>query len=240
MALTKDPTHGAVRRRVPRGELQDWPTSSAPPAQDESGIPFERPSEFEGKKIDDVDDAELAELVKERAAAAAQRAAGIGGADTGAGPTHWYENYDAKNSRPWLVDRSGRRTNSAAHAGAQARIAAMPPARSSFTGGPWDESRGPQPLRSLHHARAPRIDDAGDLRQLVPDRAGPGLRRDPLRDDPRDAHHPARRPPASHAEDPQRDGRRPRPLGRQHAGRRDHQFQSAIHVSQCRQRHAAS
>src|SRR6185369_7759669 len=30
-------------------------------------------------------------------------AAGIGGADTGAGPVHWYEHYNAKNSRAWLI-----------------------------------------------------------------------------------------------------------------------------------------
>ena len=106
--------------------------------KDESGIPFERPSEFEGKKIDDVADAELAELVKERAAAAAQRAPGIGGADTGAGPMHWYENYDAKNSRPWLVIDPADGRIPPMTPEAQARIAAMPPARSSFTGGPWD------------------------------------------------------------------------------------------------------
>ena len=106
--------------------------------KDESGIPFERPSEFEGKKIDDVADAELAELVKERAAAAAQRAPGIGGADTGAGPTHWYENYDARNSRPWLVVDPADGRIPPLTPEAKARIAAMPPARSSFTGGPWD------------------------------------------------------------------------------------------------------
>ena len=94
--------------------------------KDESGIPFERPSEFEGKKIDDVADAELAELVKERAAAAAQRAPGIGGADTGAGPTHWYENYDAKNSRPWLVVDPADGRIPPLTPEAQARIAAMP------------------------------------------------------------------------------------------------------------------
>ena len=51
----------------------------------------------------DVDDAELQELIEARAKAAVERAPGIGGADTGAGPTHWYENYGAKNSRAWLV-----------------------------------------------------------------------------------------------------------------------------------------
>ena len=106
--------------------------------RDESGIPFERPNAFEGKKIDDVADAELAELIKERASQAAQRAPGIGGAETGAGPVHWYENYDAKNSRPWLVIDPADGKIPPMTPEAQARIAAMPPARSSFTNGPWD------------------------------------------------------------------------------------------------------
>jgi hypothetical protein len=71
--------------------------------KDESGIPFERPSQFDGKTVTDVDDKELAELIADRAKAAAERAPGIGGAETGAGPTHWYENYNAKNSRAWMV-----------------------------------------------------------------------------------------------------------------------------------------
>jgi hypothetical protein len=71
--------------------------------KDENGIPLERPSQFEGRKIDDVTGAELAQIVKQRSEAAVEHAGGIGGAETGAGPVHWYEYYDAKNSRPWLV-----------------------------------------------------------------------------------------------------------------------------------------
>jgi len=71
--------------------------------KDESGIPFERPGQFAGKSNADVDDEELKELIAQRAKAAVDRAPGIGGAETGAGPTHWYENYGAKNSRAWLV-----------------------------------------------------------------------------------------------------------------------------------------
>jgi hypothetical protein len=74
--------------------------------KDENGIPMEKPSQFQGKSLADVDDSELADIVRERqqrAAAAAASIGGAGGADTGAGPVHWYEHYDAKNSRPWLV-----------------------------------------------------------------------------------------------------------------------------------------
>jgi len=71
--------------------------------KDENGIPMEKPNQFQGKTLADVDDSELADIVRERQQRAAASAAGIGGADTGAGPVHWYEHYDAKNSRPWLV-----------------------------------------------------------------------------------------------------------------------------------------
>ena len=66
------------------------------------GIPFERPAQFEGKKLEDVDDSEFAELLRQRSEATAARAPSAGG-ETGAGPIHWYENYSAKNSRAWLV-----------------------------------------------------------------------------------------------------------------------------------------
>jgi hypothetical protein len=71
--------------------------------KDENGIPVERPSQFEGKKLEDVDESEFTEIVKARNEASVSRAPGIGGAETGAGPVHWYEHYDAKNSRPWLI-----------------------------------------------------------------------------------------------------------------------------------------
>jgi hypothetical protein len=71
--------------------------------KDENGIPMEKPNQFAGKTLAEVDDSELADIVRERQERAAASAAGIGGADTGAGPVHWYEHYDAKNSRAWLV-----------------------------------------------------------------------------------------------------------------------------------------
>jgi len=72
--------------------------------KDENGIPMERPTQFDGKKLEDVDDSsEFADIVKERNERALAAAAGIGGRDTGAGPVHWYEHYGAKNSRAWLI-----------------------------------------------------------------------------------------------------------------------------------------
>src|SRR5215475_8156407 len=98
------PTRQAVKTYVPaRTAWGDPDLQGTYTNKDESGIPFERPSKFTGKTNADVDDEELKELIAERSKAAVDRAPGIGGAETGAGPTHWYENYGAKNSRAWLV-----------------------------------------------------------------------------------------------------------------------------------------
>jgi hypothetical protein len=71
--------------------------------KDENGIPLERPNQFAGKTIDEIRQSELAEIVKRRQQEGVERAPGIGGAETGAGPVHWYEYYGANNSRPWLI-----------------------------------------------------------------------------------------------------------------------------------------
>jgi hypothetical protein len=90
--------------------------------KDENGIPVERPSQFDGKKLEDVDDSEFAEVVRARNERSLAVAPGIGGADTGAGPVHWYEHYDAKNSRPWLITdpADGRIPPTTAEAGQRA------------------------------------------------------------------------------------------------------------------------
>ncbi|HET9196213.1 MAG TPA: hypothetical protein VFO21_25220 [Vicinamibacterales bacterium] len=69
----------------------------------ENGIPMEKPNALGEKSLEEVEDAELADLIRERNERAAASAAGIGGRETGAGPTHWYEHYNAKNSRAWMV-----------------------------------------------------------------------------------------------------------------------------------------
>ena len=71
--------------------------------KDENSIPLERPSQFAGKSAADVNASEFAELVKRRQQESVERAPGIGGEQTGAGPVHWYEYYGAQNSRPWLI-----------------------------------------------------------------------------------------------------------------------------------------
>ena len=69
----------------------------------ENGLPFEKPGNLSNQVGGEVDDSELAELQKERNERALASAAGIGGRETGAGPVHWYEHYNANNSRGWMV-----------------------------------------------------------------------------------------------------------------------------------------
>jgi hypothetical protein len=71
--------------------------------KDEANTPLERPDEFKGRAADSFSAADLARLTKDRQAVAAKVAGGIGGAETGAGPTHWYEHLQGNGSRPWLL-----------------------------------------------------------------------------------------------------------------------------------------
>ena len=71
---------------------------------DETGIPFERPAEFAGRRIEDITPAELAEANKRRTE---QFNAGVAGTEFAGGlrpPTHLiFDSFDRKNSTPWLV-----------------------------------------------------------------------------------------------------------------------------------------
>ena len=108
LAQSASPTNaapGAAKavERTPWGDpdLQGTYTNS-----NESGIPMERPKELAGRRLEDVTPAELTTLIEQRAERARKSAITIGGTadnDTGAGPSHWYENYNARNSRAWMV-----------------------------------------------------------------------------------------------------------------------------------------
>ena len=71
--------------------------------KDEANTPLERPAQLDGKDPGAFTEADLAQLAKDRARFAEQIAGGIGGAETGAGPTHWYDHLQAKGSRPWFI-----------------------------------------------------------------------------------------------------------------------------------------
>src|SRR5687768_3006091 len=68
---------------------------------DENGVPLERPDTLPASE--GLSEAEFQKIVAERVARARAGAGRIGGAETGAGPTHWYEHLDAKNSQLWLI-----------------------------------------------------------------------------------------------------------------------------------------
>jgi len=70
---------------------------------DESGIPFEKPVQFEGKKLADVSPEQLAAMVKQRQDQTVERTPGLSEFPGATSPLHWFENYRAANSRAWLV-----------------------------------------------------------------------------------------------------------------------------------------
>src|SRR4051812_45904008 len=115
----------------------------------ESGIPMQRPAELAGKRLEDVTPAELAKLLERRHQQTERTAATIGGTvdnDTGAGPSHWYENYNAKNSRAWMISDPPDGQMPAQTPAAIARAAAARAARRGGDGyytGPFD---GPEDL----------------------------------------------------------------------------------------------
>ena len=97
---------GAAKWTAPRTPWGDPDLQGIYTNKDENNTPFERPPELAGKRIADFGEKEMAELRKERQLAAARQASSIGGTaenDTGAGPPHWYEHFDAENAQPWLV-----------------------------------------------------------------------------------------------------------------------------------------
>jgi hypothetical protein len=68
----------------------------------EQATPFERPKEFEGRRIEDVQAPELAEILRERQARVISNARPPDGGVHA--PLHWSDRFDiTKGSRPWLV-----------------------------------------------------------------------------------------------------------------------------------------
>jgi hypothetical protein len=107
---------------------------------DESGIPFERPAEFEGRTVDSVSPAELADMVRQRQKQAVERAPTLSEFPGATSPMHWFENYNAANSRAWLVSDPPDGKVPPTTAEGQARAAARALARSAH--GPadsWEE-----------------------------------------------------------------------------------------------------
>ena len=196
---------------------------------DESGIPFEKPAEFEGRRLEDITPAELAKIQQTRREQTLERAVSL--SEEPNPQLFWWETLNAKNSRVWLVQDPPDGRVPPMTAEGQQRAASARRGQTAQRARAGRLLRGSQPLRSVHLARPARIDDARHLRQLVPDSPGPGLRGDSLRDDPRNAGHSARRRAARRQGHSHLHGRCARPLGGQHARGRNDQLQGSDRVS---------
>ncbi|MEP7304391.1 MAG: hypothetical protein ABJA98_02625 [Acidobacteriota bacterium] len=68
---------------------------------DESGIPFEKPAEFEGRRLEDITPAELEKIQQTRREQTLERAVSL--SEEPNPQLFWWETLNAKNSRVWLV-----------------------------------------------------------------------------------------------------------------------------------------
>src|SRR5215467_2441513 len=93
---------------------------------DESLIPFERPAQFEGRRLEDITEAELEKLRDDRSE---DRIEADRNRAEFRSPIHWFENHFPNNSRAWLVtdppDGHVPPTTPEARARASARAAAQ-------------------------------------------------------------------------------------------------------------------
>jgi hypothetical protein len=71
---------------------------------DEAGIPFEKPSQFEGRRLEDITEAELNDLRSARQNATLERAVSASDDPEGHPQLFWWETLNAINSRAWLVN----------------------------------------------------------------------------------------------------------------------------------------
>ena len=199
--------------------------------KDEANTPLERPRQLVGKDAATFTEADLPSSRRSVRRRPGRSPAASAAPKPARARSHWYEHYDAKNSRPWLVVDPPDGKIPPMTPQAQTRSRGRAPHDARHGAGRADSHED----RSLYDRcitrGAARLDDAGHLRQLVSDHPGAGLRRHPLRDDSRDAHHPARRARrTSAATIRELHGRRARPLGRRHAGRRDDELHGSDDV----------
>jgi len=104
------PRRKVVAPLPPRGTYEPPRTSWGDPDiagaynnNDEAGIPFERPAEFDGRELDSFSIEELAEIMAKRQEQTIERNPTLSEFPGATSPMHWFENYFAINSRAWLV-----------------------------------------------------------------------------------------------------------------------------------------
>jgi hypothetical protein len=122
---------------VPRTPWGDPDLQGVWTSDEEAGVPFERPATVAGKDV--LEGAELEELLEQREQRRAQTAPVVGGI-TGAGPTHWYENWGRRSPRTSLViePKEGRVPPLTPEAEKRQRTRVA--GGSSFGNGPFDKA----------------------------------------------------------------------------------------------------
>lgn len=99
------PPAGPARKTVktyvpPKTAWGDPNISGVYTNNDESLIPFERPAQFEGRRLEDIREAELEQLRDQRSE---DRIEADRNRAEFRSPIHWFENHFPNNSRAWLV-----------------------------------------------------------------------------------------------------------------------------------------
>ena len=148
--------HGQSPPRTPSGRSRSVGIYSN---SDESGIPFERPARFEGRRNEDLTPQELETLRAERRKASAASSVAE---DRPVDREVFWENLNAVNSRGWLVVDPPDGKIPPTTADAQQRAAARADARRRSGRGPADSAADRSMYRPLHHAGTAGLDDAGD------------------------------------------------------------------------------
>ncbi len=132
-----DASGSAKKWSIPRTEWGDPDLSGIYSNSDESGIPFERPARFDGRRLEDITVRELEALNAERKKATAVNATAE---DRPVDREVFWENLNAMNSRAWLVvdPPDGRIPPTTPQA--QQRAAARAEARKKSGRGPADSA----------------------------------------------------------------------------------------------------
>jgi hypothetical protein len=135
-ALTNKPAAAQKNWKPARTPWGDPDLSGIYTNSDESGIPFERPVEFEGRRFEDVTPDELAKIQQTRREETIERAVRL--SEEPNPQLFWWETLNATNSRPWLiVDPADGKIPPMTPEG-QARAAARADARRLSGRGPAD------------------------------------------------------------------------------------------------------
>jgi hypothetical protein len=135
---TSAPAKAAKSYIVPRTPWGDPDLQGDFTNKYEQGTPFERPQEFEGRKIEDIQGKELADLIERRQQQAIERDRFLSGDPTGtiAGPLEFRDIFEVKKaSRPWFVTDPSDGKIPPMTAEGQKRIASRPRTGSSFSNG---------------------------------------------------------------------------------------------------------